>query len=80
MRRARDVLDQVERAALVLGNREDGRDLALGVIDVLQEWTIGKRAESLAKRFLKCKDPNGISAVPVARYQERFRRFMNTLL
>ena len=48
----------------------------VGIIDAVQLWTLGKRAERCAKTALLRRDPHGISAVPVAQYQRRFMRFM----
>lgn len=44
----------------------------LGVIDVLQTWTMGKRVERAFKVLMRCLDRDGISAVNPATYQRRF--------
>eukprot|EP00753_Platysulcus_tardus_P018111 PLAT6720.1.p1 GENE.PLAT6720.1~~PLAT6720.1.p1 ORF type:complete len:725 (+),score=331.91 PLAT6720.1:15-2189(+) len=45
-----------------------------GIIDCLQQWDWKKKAEAAAKRWLKFKDPHGISAVPPEEYAVRFKQ------
>lgn len=42
-----------------------------GVIDMLQEWDLNKKAERFVKG-LRGKDRNGVSCVPPVQYQQRF--------
>ena len=44
----------------------------LGVIDVLQEWNLAKKAEALFKVHVLQQDAAGISAIAPDAYQERF--------
>jgi hypothetical protein len=46
----------------------------LGVVDILQAWTTGKRIESTFKTRMLCQDANGISCIPPAAYAKRFQR------
>ena len=45
-----------------------------GVIDILQRWTWSKVLERSAKRFLKCLDGDGLSAMAPLEYKARFNR------
>jgi len=49
-----------------------------GVIDMLQEWDLNKKAERLVKG-LRGKDRNGVSCVPPKQYQKRFLRKMREI-
>jgi hypothetical protein len=44
----------------------------MGIIDILQRWTISKRFEHYAKSWARCLNAHGISAVPPAEYARRF--------
>jgi hypothetical protein len=46
----------------------------IGIIDVLQEWTLSKQLERAVKVFLYRYDPNGISAMNPIDYSKRFLR------
>ncbi|KAK3271622.1 hypothetical protein CYMTET_20046 [Cymbomonas tetramitiformis] len=46
----------------------------IGVIDILQEWTIKKRLERFVKTVIFNRDPDGLSAIEPVRYQDRFQR------
>lgn len=50
-----------------------------GIIDILQEYNLQKKAERLAKTWLAFKDPDGISAVPPQPYCERFIKAMHDI-
>lgn len=52
----------------------------LGVVDMLQTWTWGKRLERLWKTIVVRQDPLGISAAPPRLYAERFQRKMHAIL
>lgn len=67
----------LDQLGLIRGSEEQGRDLLIGIIDVLQMWNCGKRAERCAKTVLQCKSKRGLSAVPPMEYQQRFMRFMD---
>jgi len=45
----------------------------LGIIDVLQKWTLKKRLENWFKSRVLCQDTSGISAVSPGYYAKRFR-------
>jgi hypothetical protein len=46
----------------------------IGIIDVLQEWTLWKRLERAIKIYLYRYDADGISAMNPTDYQRRFLR------
>lgn len=46
----------------------------LGIIDILQDWSLSKRAERWVKSLLLCQDAAGISVMPPAQYADRFLR------
>lgn len=46
----------------------------IGIIDLLQTWTWGKRLERFAKVFLRRQSGDGISAVEPERYFRRFQQ------
>lgn len=52
----------------------------LGVVDMLQTWTWGKRLERLWKTLVLRQDALGISAAPPKLYAERFQRKMHAIL
>lgn len=53
----------------------------MGLIDVLQGFTWGKRLERALKRFVMCRAGHGISALPAPEYAARFRaRVINQLM
>ena len=45
----------------------------LGIIDVLQTWTLEKRVENWFKSRVLCQDTSGLSAVAPPYYAKRFR-------
>lgn len=51
----------------------------LGVVDMLQTWTLSKRLERLWKTWVLRLDGNGISAAPPKLYAERFQRKMREI-
>jgi 1-phosphatidylinositol-4-phosphate 5-kinase len=46
----------------------------MGLIDMLQEWTVDKKMERMAKIVLKRKDGDGISAIEPDAYKKRFQQ------
>ncbi|OQR90656.1 phosphatidylinositol-4-phosphate-5-kinase (Pi-PIPKD5), partial [Thraustotheca clavata] len=48
-----------------------------GIIDFLQQWTFEKKFERFYKRYVKRKDPDGISAMPPKQYKLRFQQKMS---
>ena len=44
----------------------------LGIIDVLQRWTLAKRLENWFKSHVLCQDTSGLSAVDPVAYAKRF--------
>ncbi|KAK7241522.1 1-phosphatidylinositol-4-phosphate 5-kinase [Aureococcus anophagefferens] len=52
----------------------------LGIIDMLQEWDLGKRAEACCKVRCKCQSRRGISAVAPSEYQERFMDHVENII
>lgn len=52
----------------------------LGVVDMLQTWTLEKRLERFWKVWIMRRDPNGISAAPPGRYAARFQRKMREIM
>ncbi|KAH8064132.1 translation initiation factor IF-2 [Aureococcus anophagefferens] len=52
----------------------------LGIIDMLQEWDLGKRAEACCKVRCKCQSRRGISAVAPSEYQERFMDHVESII
>ncbi|KAG2765166.1 hypothetical protein PC129_g6000 [Phytophthora cactorum] len=52
----------------------------LGVVDMLQTWTWGKRLERLWKTLVLRHDGLGISAAPPKLYADRFQRKMRDIL
>ena len=58
----------IELASIV----EGPQSYHMGIIDMFQRWTIRKRLEHLAKRWVRCLNRHGISAIPPAEYAERF--------
>ncbi|KAF0710191.1 Aste57867_5642 [Aphanomyces stellatus] len=51
----------------------------IGVIDILQTWTLEKRLERLVKTLLFRKDPDGISALPPKPYRDRFHKKLDEI-
>lgn len=45
----------------------------MGVIDILQKWTLKKRAENWLKTRILCQNLGGVSAVPPDMYADRFK-------
>ena len=58
----------VELASIV----EGPQSYHLGIIDILQVWSVRKRLERFAKIWLRCKPGAGISATPPLDYAQRF--------
>ena len=59
-----------------------GRELVVGIIDLTQDWTLKTKLARVKKSIecrVQCKDPLGISTLPVDLYQERFMRFMRQI-
>lgn len=52
----------------------------LGVIDMLQEWNLKKKAERFLKVTFLRKDKEGLSAIEPVRYQERFMERMRMII
>lgn len=52
----------------------------IGVIDILQTWTLKKRAERYVKIHLKRVDGDGLSAIEPKLYKERFQAKMSDIL
>ena len=52
----------------------------LGIIDILQEWTVDKQMERFWKVSVKGKDPEGVSCVPPMPYLGRFKQKMRDLI
>jgi hypothetical protein len=48
----------------------------MGIIDILQQWNLGKKTERLAKVYLLNSRAADISAAPPAEYAERFKAFI----
>ena len=46
-----------------------------GIIDILQEYNLGKQLERWAKIFFKRQEPDGISSIDPDRYADRFIRY-----
>ena len=44
----------------------------MGIIDILQEYNVAKRAERFLKAHVLMQNKNGISVAPPDRYAERF--------
>ncbi|RHY95886.1 hypothetical protein DYB35_011481, partial [Aphanomyces astaci] len=51
----------------------------MGVIDILQTWTVEKRLERFVKAVLCRKDPAGISALPPKPYRDRFHKKLDEI-
>jgi len=51
----------------------------MGIIDILQDYNITKKAELILKVYGKCKDGEGLSAVPPEQYRTRFVNRMKKL-
>ena len=51
--------------------------LFLGVIDLLQEWTLGKQTEAFLKSKVLRRDEGGLSAVNPEQYAQRFVDFLS---
>jgi hypothetical protein len=52
----------------------------IGIIDILQQWTISKQMERMYKVHVLRKDPRGISAISPKQYAKRFQMKMCQLL
>ena len=50
-----------------------------GIIDILQEYNLRKKAEHLWKTQFMCQDKKGLSAVHPKEYSQRFVRFMDNV-
>jgi 1-phosphatidylinositol-4-phosphate 5-kinase len=51
-----------------------------GVIDMLQTWTVQKRAERLLKGYVLCQPLDGISALGPTGYAERFQQKVGEII
>jgi 1-phosphatidylinositol-4-phosphate 5-kinase len=71
--------DSADLQDTTIGSETDSV-LFLGVIDLLQEWTLGKKAEAFVKSNIMNRDEDGLSAVNPERYAERFIDFMSRRL
>ncbi len=53
----------------------------MGIVDVLQTYSLGKQLERFAKTMLLCQPAAGVSVAPPPMYAERFRvRVINQLI
>jgi 1-phosphatidylinositol-4-phosphate 5-kinase len=52
----------------------------LGIIDILQPWTVKKRLERFAKTTLLGKNASGLSCMPPEPYRDRFQRKISQLI
>lgn len=52
----------------------------VGLIDILQAWTLQKKVERFFKTTFLGKDPDGLSAIEPRRYQERFEAKIRDLI
>jgi 1-phosphatidylinositol-4-phosphate 5-kinase len=52
----------------------------IGIIDVLQTWTLKKRLERFCKTWLFRKDSEGISAIRPDEYRNRFQRKLKEII
>lgn len=52
----------------------------VGLIDILQTWTLQKKTERFFKTTFLGKDPDGLSAIEPRRYQERFEAKIRDLI
>ena len=71
-----------EISAATQGLAVEARDLPVatyffGVVDILQEYNVRKKAENLWKTRILCQDKRGLSAVNQLEYGERFLRAMD---
>lgn len=46
----------------------------IGIVDILQTWSLKKRIEHFLKVIFLCRDQHGVSAVPPVQYADRFQR------
>ena len=51
-----------------------------GVIDILETWTLKKRAERMLKGYALCQPLDGISALGPAGYAERFQQKVSEII
>jgi len=51
-----------------------------GIIDILQEYNFGKKAEHCSKVVLRCKNSRGISAIEPYEYWQRFNDKMGDII
>ena len=58
----------VELASIV----EGPQSYHMGIIDILQVWSLRKRLERFAKTWFRCSNADGISATPPSDYAQRF--------
>lgn len=52
----------------------------IGIIDILQTWSMSKRVERFVKTALLRNDPDGISAMPPRAYRDRFHRKLHEII
>ena len=66
------------RRALVPSEYDAPVAFYVGVIDVLQRWTVQKKLERAVKRLVLCLDGEGLSAIDPESYRRRFiKRVVN---
>ena len=53
---------------------------AIGIVDVLSEWSLQRRLQRWAKTVLKRLDPDGVSEMRPPDYYRRFKRKLQELL
>ncbi|KDO32936.1 hypothetical protein SPRG_02629 [Saprolegnia parasitica CBS 223.65] len=51
----------------------------IGLIDILQTWTLEKRFERWFKTLILRKDPDGLSALPPKAYRDRFHKRLDEI-
>merc|ERR1719231_1836570 len=66
--------DHVRSDGGIYAKRVEGAGIYyFGIIDILQDYSLGKRAERYAKIYLKMLDGNGISVIDPSQYYLRFK-------
>ena len=70
-----------QNGILGFGDRDSDRMIyVLGIIDLLQEWNLGKKGEHFFKTVIKGHHSSSVSAVAPDEYATRFRKALTTLL
>jgi len=59
--------------------QEEHSEHILGIIDILQDHNFTKKGEFILKVYGKCKDSEGLSAIPPEKYRTRFVKRMRRL-